>query len=140
MSAEAVRHHVLLVGIDAYPKGPLLHGCVNDVDVLESIFLDRLNVPPDSITKLVAPHASAIRSGRVSEDKPTADNIRRALEGLTTDHVHSDDRVFIYYSGFWRALRALHQRIPLPMIRCRFLTIHDVWPSCQRMRCREERP
>lgn len=99
MNAEVVRHHVLLIGIDAYPKGPLLHGCVNDVDALESIFLDRLAVPPDAITKLVAPHANMPRRGPVPEDKPTAEKIRLALEGLTTDRVRPGDRVFIHYSG-----------------------------------------
>jgi len=99
MNAGAARHHVLLIGIDAYPKGKVLHGCVNDVDALEAIFLDRLAVPSAAIKKLVAPHAGANRPSRVSEDKPTTTNIRRALEDLTTNEVRPGDRVFIHYSG-----------------------------------------
>lgn len=99
MNAEAFRHHVVLIGIDAYPKGKALHGCVNDVDALESVFIDCLGVPPEAITKLVAPHAGSKRPGRVSEEKPTAEKIRAALEALTTNKVCPGDRVFIHYSG-----------------------------------------
>lgn len=95
----ASRTHVLLVGIDAYPKVAPLHGCVNDVDAWETLFLDRLGLEPAAITKLVAPHAAIVRRGRVPEDKPTSENIRRALESLTTDAVRPGDRVFIHYSG-----------------------------------------
>ena len=38
--------HVLLIGIDAYDgRGPL-QGCVNDVDAVQGVLLDRLGVPP----------------------------------------------------------------------------------------------
>lgn len=99
MNAGAARHHVLLIGIDAYPKGKQLYGCVNDVDALEAIFLDQLAVPAEAIQKLVAPHANAKRVTRVSEDKPTAENIRQILKDLGTSRVSPGDRVFIYYSG-----------------------------------------
>ena len=99
MDGPSPRHHVLLVGIDAYEKVEMLHGCVNDVDALEAIFLDRLLVPSEAIIKLVAPHRGAARRARGPEDKPTSDNLRRALETLTTDAVRPADRVFIYYSG-----------------------------------------
>jgi len=94
-----LRHHVLLVGIDAYEKAAPLYGSVNDVDALEALFLDRLGVPPDSITKLVAPHAHASRSPRVPEDKPTSRNLRAALLRLASDEVRPLDRVFVHFSG-----------------------------------------
>ncbi len=101
MNAPLPRHHVLLVGIDAYPNPKVdpLYGCVNDVDALEAIFLDRLSVPPAAITKLVAPHTGSVRTSRVPEDKPTSNNFRRALEALAGDTVRPGDRVFFYYSG-----------------------------------------
>ncbi|HRI70316.1 MAG TPA: caspase family protein, partial [Polyangium sp.] len=116
MNAGSIRHHILLVGIDAYPKVPALHGSVNDVDALETIFLDRLLVRPEAITKLVAPHPHAVRSARVTEDKPTLDNLRRAFETLASDAVRPGDRVFIHYSGhgtqvFSRVTRAAREAL-----------------------------
>lgn len=99
MNASAHRQHVLLVGIDAYRKVDPLHGCVNDVDALEAVFLDRLQVDPSAITKLVAVHPGALRSSRVREDEPTATNLRQALEKLGSELVCPGDRVYIHYSG-----------------------------------------
>jgi Caspase domain len=99
MNTSPPRQHVLLIGIDAYQKVDPLYGSVNDVDSLERLFLDRLQVHPSRITKLVAPHEGHIRSGHLREDKPTSANIRQALEHLASDVVQPDDRVFIHYSG-----------------------------------------
>ena len=93
------RHHVLLVGIDAYERVDPLHGCVNDVDAMEAVFLDRLSVPAEAITKLVAPHPRSSRRSRVPEERPTAERLRAALEALAGDRVGEGDRVFIHYSG-----------------------------------------
>lgn len=116
MNTPANRQHVLLVGIDAYPDLDALQGCVNDVDALESLFLDRLNVEPSAIRKLVAPHLSFGRKTRLPEDKPTFNNIVRALEFLGSSAVCPDDRVFIYYSGhgtqvFSRVARTAHEAL-----------------------------
>ncbi|HVK69922.1 MAG TPA: caspase family protein, partial [Polyangium sp.] len=93
------RSHVLLVGIDAYERVEPLHGCANDVDAMEAVFLDRLAVPAEAITKLVAPHPRLSRRSRVPEDRPTAERLRAALEALAGDQVRAGDRVFIHYSG-----------------------------------------
>jgi hypothetical protein len=93
------RSHVLLVGIDAYERVPPLYACVNDVDALEALFLDRLSMPAASITKLVAPHPRSTRRPRLPEARPTAAKIRAALEALAGDEVRPGDRVFIHYSG-----------------------------------------
>jgi hypothetical protein len=116
MNASVSRQHVLLVGIDAYQKVDPLHGCVNDVDAIEGIFLDRLHVDPGSITKLVAPHNVSLRTQRINEDKPTSANIRKALEALGTEVVRPGDRVFIHYSGhgtqvFSRTTRAAREAL-----------------------------
>ena len=39
------RHHVLLIGIDAYDGGGMLSGCVNDIDVVQRLLIDRVGVP-----------------------------------------------------------------------------------------------
>jgi hypothetical protein len=99
MNTLSPRYHILLVGIDAYQKVDPLHGCVNDVDSLEAIFLNQLSVDPRAITKLVAPHTGSLRTSTIAEDKPTSSNIRKALEALGTDTVRPGDRVFIHFSG-----------------------------------------
>ncbi|MDC3955178.1 caspase family protein [Polyangium jinanense] len=98
-SEASPRFHVLLVGIDAYPRVDPLYGCVNDVDALEALLLDRLSVPADSITKLVAPHPGSSRRPRLPEGEPTSENLRAALEALAGEGVRPGDRVFIHYSG-----------------------------------------
>ncbi|MDI1479273.1 caspase family protein [Polyangium sp. y55x31] len=98
-SSEAPRFHVLLVGIDAYSRVDPLYGCANDVDALEALLLDRLSVPPDAITKLVAAHPGSSRRPRLPEREPTSENLRAALEALAGEAVRRGDRVFIHYSG-----------------------------------------
>ncbi|MDI1442459.1 caspase family protein [Polyangium sp. 6x1] len=87
------------MGIDAYERVEPLRGCVNDVDALEALFLDRLSVPAEAITKLVAPHPGSSRRSRVPEERATAERLRAALEVLAGDRVGAGDRVFIHYSG-----------------------------------------
>lgn len=87
-----MRHHALLIGIDAYPgpnPGPL-GGCVHDVDDVQGLLLASLAAP--QITRLVAPLDAASPA-----TPPTRANILAALEGLA--EVGPEDRVLIYYSG-----------------------------------------
>lgn len=105
------RHHVLLIGIDAYDTAPL-RGCVNDVDAVEAVLLDRLRVPPEAIRKLVAPHPIGPRRDRVPERAPTAERLRDALEALAGAGVAPGDRVLIYYAGHGTRVLPRHARVP----------------------------
>jgi hypothetical protein len=95
----AGRHHVLLVGIDAYDGGGPLTGCVNDIDAVQRFLVDRVGVPPAHIRRLAAPRAGAAHETDVPEELPLLDTMRAALERLGTEEVAPEDRVFIYYSG-----------------------------------------
>src|SRR6516165_9815484 len=93
------RHHVLLVGIDAYDGGGMLTGCVNDIDIVQRLLVDRIRVPREHIKRLAAPRTDAPHESDIPEELPTLDNLRAALTRLGSDDVGPDDRVFIYYSG-----------------------------------------
>jgi hypothetical protein len=95
----AGRHHILLIGIDAYDGGGSLTGCVNDIDAVQRFLLDRVGVPPAHIRRLAAPRTGALHETDVAEELPLLDTMRAALERLGTDEVSPEDRVFIYYSG-----------------------------------------
>jgi hypothetical protein len=91
-------YHVLLIGIDAYPTKPLF-GCVNDIDAVQGLLLDRLKLPPESITRLASPHFGDDHPAAVPSAPATLANMRAALADLGSEKVGPDDRVFIYYSG-----------------------------------------
>ena len=95
----AGRHHVLLIGIDAYDGGGMLTGCVNDIDAVQRFLVDRVGVPRAHIRRLAAPRTGAPHETDVPEELPLLDTMRAALERLGTDEVGPEDRVFIYYSG-----------------------------------------
>jgi hypothetical protein len=95
----AGRYHVLLVGIDAYDGGGMLTGCVNDIDIVQRLLVDRVGVPREHITRLAAPRMDAPHETDILEALPTLTNIRAALTDLGGDNVDPEDRVFIYYSG-----------------------------------------
>ncbi len=95
----AGRHHVLLIGIDAYDGGGMLTGCVNDIDAIQRFLVDRVGVPRAHIRRLAAPRTGAAHETDVPEELPLLDTVRGALEHLGTDEVGPEDRVFIYYSG-----------------------------------------
>jgi hypothetical protein len=91
--------HVLLIGIDAYDGGGSLRGCVNDVDAIQGILLDRLGVPAERVTRLVSPRFGAEHDTRIEGPLPTLAAITAELHRLAGDEVAPSDRVFIYYSG-----------------------------------------
>ncbi len=93
----ATSYRAVLIGIDDYPRKPL-SGCVNDIDQIEGILLDRLGVPPERITRFAAPRAGASASTRLPSLSPTLDGIRNCLNRLA-EEAGKDDLVFIYYSG-----------------------------------------
>ena len=51
-------YHVLLIGIDAYPKKPL-YGCVNDIDAVQKLLLERAKVAKERILRLASPRENA---------------------------------------------------------------------------------
>jgi uncharacterized caspase-like protein len=93
------RYHVLLVGIDAYDGGGMLTGCVNDIDIVQRLLVDRVRVPREHIKRLAAPRTDTAHETDVPETLPTLENLRAALTDLGKEDVRPQDRVFIYYSG-----------------------------------------
>ena len=93
------RHHVLLIGIDAYDGGGMLTGCVNDIDAVQRLLVDRVGVPAAQIRRLAAPRSDAPHETDVPEEPPTLDTIRSALTELGNEGVGPEDRVLVYYSG-----------------------------------------
>jgi hypothetical protein len=93
------QHHVLLIGIDAYDGGGMLTGCVNDIDAIQRVLLQRVRITPDRIARLVAPRSDQLHDTSLPARVPTLANIRGELERLGGDEVADGDRVFIYYSG-----------------------------------------
>ena len=93
------RHHVLLIGIDAYDGGGMLTGCVNDIDIIQRVLIDRVGIAPDRITRLAAPRTGTVHETDVPEALPTLDRIRAEFTRLGSEEVGAGDRVLIYYSG-----------------------------------------
>lgn len=90
---------MLLIGIDAYDGGGMLTGCVNDIDVVQRLLIERVGVAAEYITRLAAPRTGALHEIGVPEELPTLANMRAALARLGSDAVSAEDRVFVYYSG-----------------------------------------
>lgn len=95
---ESVKYHVLLVGIDAYNIKPL-HGCVNDINAVQRVLVERAGIPVERIRRLASPHPGPNGETTPPEQAATLDNIRAALKALASDEVSKNDRVFVYYSG-----------------------------------------
>jgi hypothetical protein len=93
------QHHVLLIGIDAYDGDGSLAGCVNDIDAIQRLLIDRVGLAPKRITRLASPRWDAQHETDVPAQLPTLANIRSALERLGSEEVSSGDRVVVYYSG-----------------------------------------
>jgi Caspase domain len=90
-------YRAVLIGIDNYTQRPL-RGCVNDIDQIERVLLDRLKVPAERITRFAAPRAGAASTTRLQSHHPTCGELRSFLERLA-EEVGPDDVVFLYYSG-----------------------------------------
>lgn len=90
-------YRAVLIGIDDYTQRAL-SGCVNDIDQIERILLDRLKVPAERITRFAAPRAGAASTTHLKSRNPTRDELRSFLESLAGE-VGPDDAVFLYYSG-----------------------------------------
>ncbi|MEO7731219.1 MAG: caspase family protein [Kofleriaceae bacterium] len=96
----ASRWHAVLVGIDAYQGGaPPLGGCVNDIDAIQHVLLDRLGVPPAQIRRYAAALPDGVvRPTTVATALPTRANLLAALDDVA-GAVRPGDRVFVYYAG-----------------------------------------
>lgn len=92
--------HVVLIGIDVYSGGVSpLRGCVNDIDEIQELLLNRLGVPANRIKRFAAPlRGGPPRPTTVPTQAPTQANLIAALTALG-DEVQPGDRVFIYHSG-----------------------------------------
>ncbi len=93
-------YHVLLVGVDDYTNHPL-RGCVNDIDAVQRVLLERMGLAPAQITRLASPHPDARHHPTEIRSEPaTLDNLHAALADLgKPGRVGPTDRVFIYYAG-----------------------------------------
>ena len=104
--------HALLIGIDRYTGFmPPLNGCVNDIDAMQRILIDRLRVAPDRIRRLASPRDGAAHEIDVPSRPATRDNILAALRNLGGEQVAREDRVFIYYSGHGTGLTVESQGV-----------------------------
>lgn len=98
--ARSGRDHVLLIGIDAYDgPGGSLRGCVNDIDAVQRLLIEKAGVSPERITRLVSPNWGEKHDTRVPERPPILANLRAELGRLGGEEVGKDDRVLVYYSG-----------------------------------------
>jgi uncharacterized protein with von Willebrand factor type A (vWA) domain len=91
-------YHVLLIGIDNYQRHPL-RGCVNDIDRIQQLLIQRLGIPGHQIRRLASPLPDALHETTVPEREATLSNIRAEFMALASDAVQPGDSVFIYYSG-----------------------------------------
>ncbi len=89
--------HALLVGINRYPNflGAELRGCLNDVELMRHVLVERFGFLTQNIRLLVDSHA-------------TRNSILNALDELTSKAGH-DDRVVLYYAGHGSRVAAPHQ-------------------------------
>lgn len=112
MSASAAcppRDHVLLIGIDAYSGCPPLRGCVNDIDAVQRVLIDRLGVAGTDIRRLASPLSGTVHpvDEGVTERQATLAAIREELARLGSDEVEEQDRVFIYHAGHGTQVRVV---------------------------------
>jgi hypothetical protein len=91
-------YHALLIGIDAYDGGGSLTGCVNDVDAIQRLLIDRLGVERGAIQRLVSPRFGVLHQEDVEGRVATLANLRGGLERMR-EVVQPGDRALIYYSG-----------------------------------------
>lgn len=103
--------HTLLIGIDSYSGVKPLKGCVNDIDVIQRILIDRLGLQRARIRRLASPHDGTEHETDVPGSPATRENIVAALRELGSERVTSEDRVFIYYAGHGAGLTVKHNDV-----------------------------
>jgi hypothetical protein len=98
--------HALLIGIDYYFPNRLpgggryghLHGCVRDVEGMESFLKTWLGVPDDNIVRLTASHAAADGPAEEPAMWPTYENIIGGFRRVLAK-AQPGDQAVIHYSG-----------------------------------------
>ncbi|KAH7141778.1 hypothetical protein EDB81DRAFT_857552 [Dactylonectria macrodidyma] len=105
----------ILVGIDSYEGNAHqnLRGCVNDALAVEQFFLNNMDVPQDSITKLLAPCTNGTISMHPGASLPTFHNIVKSLEKIrdSGDEVNIDI-LYIHYSAHGIDLKTANHTLP----------------------------
>ncbi len=104
---DPTRDRALLIGIDAYDGGASLEGCVNDIDAIQRILLERLGIAANRIKRLASPLYGTTHDETIPEQEATLENIRKELRRLSGAKVDAEepldiqegDRIFIYYAG-----------------------------------------
>jgi caspase domain-containing protein len=84
-AADNREKRALLIGIDKYPMVGQLAGCVNDVELMQSILQDGFGFPPDQVALL-------------RNEQASRDLILAALDALV-EKTRKDDIVVIHYAG-----------------------------------------
>jgi len=106
-NSNKVGFHALLIGINHYLPNELpdglyyksLHGCVQDVNLVETFLLRDLNIPNENITKLTSsPPVAGTEPPEPRSHWPTYENIVNSFKRLA-DVAQPGDQVFIHYSG-----------------------------------------
>ncbi len=87
-STEGTRLFALLVGIDTYLAVNGLRGCVNDVEAMRVLLMNRYGVPEQRIRML-------------TNERATRDNILNGFEEhlITNPEIRFGDQILFHYSG-----------------------------------------
>ncbi|KAG8405054.1 hypothetical protein J3459_022262 [Metarhizium acridum] len=96
--AAAASHYAILIGIDAYPAGPLT-SCVRDVQMIRKCLEDKLSsVDMQILTASKSPDPEMAMPLEDPECWPSIRNVTLAFERITSQ-AKSGDFVYIHYSG-----------------------------------------
>ena len=88
-----IRHHAILIGIDAYPDKPL-KSCVQDIQMVKECFATKIH----SVNIKTLTASSANFEPIVCSDWPTYRNLASAFEEITAE-AKRGDFVYVHYSG-----------------------------------------
>src|SRR5437773_2512798 len=91
----------ILIGIDFYPGGDNLDGCVNDVNAIGELCRN-LGFQPDRITSLLSPRpehpAARTPAGNDPDAWPSYENIVGSIRSML-EQSRPSDVVYIHFSG-----------------------------------------
>lgn len=120
-SPDAGEMYALLIGINRYLPNELpdglyyksLHGCVQDIELVEQFLLERLKLSADHLIKLTASNDGDSEVPPEPRERwPTYENIVGAFRRLT-ETARAGDQVYIHYSGHGGRARTLPQHAAL---------------------------